>query len=550
MPDWTNLRDWSNLRSSITMIDFLRQRQTRRDLLWITLIALAVQAFWALRMSHPTYFDAFYYTTNAQRLAEGHGLTEEIIWQYLDQPAGLPAPSFTYWMPLPAFIAAIGYKINDSFRAAQLPFWLMAGFLPWMSYGIAWHLQKERWIARTAALFTAAGGYYTAYWVQPTTFVLFAWVGGGCLLALAWAHEKKWPRYWLLAGLAAGLSHLTRADGVLLVGAAGIVWLYEVKDSRFKNDGRIHFQSLILSLFLFGLGYLLVMAPWFWRTYQLIGQPMSAVGTQTIFLTMYDDVFSYGRQFTLASYLDWGWGNILRSKLAALSLAAQTFVAVTGLTVFTLFFVWAWVRLGRAERTKRFIRPFTWYTIVLYGMIIVVFTFPGQRGSLLHSSTALWPWSMALAAVGIDIAVDWIAARRPAWRPGPAKRLFAGTFIVLVFVVSFAVSARQPLQVAEAAVYRQVAEIVPAGTVVMTGDPPGLYYHTRLPAIATPNEPPEIMLQAARQFNVGYLLFDVDHPKPLDDLFDEKISLPELQKVRDFGDGFVLYRFVWDEVSP
>ncbi|MCZ7669679.1 MAG: hypothetical protein M5U34_22135 [Chloroflexi bacterium] len=104
------------------MIAFLRDRQTRRDLLWITLIALAVQAFWALRISYPTYFDAFYYTTNAQRLAAGHGFTQEIIWQYLDRPQSLPAPSFTYWMPLPAIIAALGYKVSDSFRAAQLPF--------------------------------------------------------------------------------------------------------------------------------------------------------------------------------------------------------------------------------------------------------------------------------------------------------------------------------------------------------------------------------------------------------------------------------------------
>jgi len=535
------------------MIDFLRQRQTRRDLLWITLVALAVQAFWALRMSHPTYFDAFYYTTNAQRLAEGHGFTQEIIWQYLDQSAGLPAPSFTYWMPLPAIIAAAGYKISDSFRAAQFPFWLMAGFLPWLSYGIAWHLKRERWIARTAALFTAAGGYYTAYWVQPTTFVLFAWVGGGCLLALAWAHEKKWLRYWFLAGLAAGLSHLARADGVLLVGVAGIIWLWDVRDWRLatrdanaRQSPVSSLQSLVSSLLLFGLGYLLVMGPWFWRTYQLIGQPMSSVGTQTIFLTTYDDVFSYGRHFTLSSYLAWGWPNILRSKLEALSLALQTFVAVTGLTVFTVFFVWAWVRLGRAEKTKRFLRPFTWYTLILYGMIVFVFTFPGQRGSLLHSSTALWPWSMALAAVGIDLAVDWVAARRSAWRPESAKRLFAAVFVVLVFVVSFAVSMRQPLQEEQAAIYRQMAEIVPPGSVVMTGDPPGVYYHTRLPAIATPNEPPDILLQVAEQFHAGYLLFDTDHPIPLDDLYDEKIALPELQKVRDFGDGFVLYQFVWN----
>jgi hypothetical protein len=422
------------------MLAWLKEPQTRRDLFWITLFALIVQAFWGLRITHPTYFDAFYYTTNAQRLAEGHGLTQEIIWQYLDQPDSLPVPSFTYWMPLPAIIAAAGYKISDSFRAAQFPFWLMAGFLPWMGYGIAWHLKHNRRLARVGALFTAAGGYYAAYWVQPTTFVLFAWVGGGCLLALAWAHEAKRGRYWLLAGVLAGLSHLARADGVLLLGVAGVIWLYEVgewrrknKDSGLKSEATpLNLQSLILWGLLFVGGYLLIMGGWFWRTYQLVGSPLSTVGTQTIFLTTYNDVFAYGRSFDFASYVEWGAANILRSKAEAFSLGLQTFIAVTGLTVFVIFMVWAWIKLARNKRTGLFLRPFSWYTFILYAVMIFVFTFPGQRGSLLHSSAALWPWSMALAAVGIDMAVDWIADRRPAWRPEQAKRLFSVVFVVMV----------------------------------------------------------------------------------------------------------------------
>jgi len=534
------------------MIQFLRDRQTRRDLLWITLIALAVQAFWASRITHPTYFDAFFYTTNAQRLAEGHGFTQEIIWQYLDQPESLPVPSFTYWMPLPALIAAVGYTVSDSFRAAQVPFWLMAGFLPWMSYGIAWHLNRTRWMARTAALFTAAGGYYAAYWNQPTTFVLFAWVGGGCLLALAWAHESKKWGYWLGAGVLAGLGHLTRADGMLLLGVAGIIWLYEVfgwwktrKDLRSKNEGTpVNLQSLILYGIAFVGGYLLIMGGWFWRTYRLIGSPMSTIGTQTIFLTTYNDIFSYGRSFDLASYLDWGYANILGSKAEAASLGLQTFIAVTGLTVFVFFMLWAWIKLGRSKRTGPFLRPFTWYTLVLYGIMIFIFTFPGMRGSLLHSSAALWPWSMTLAAIGIDFAVDWVADRRPAWQPEPAKRLFAGVFIVLVFVVTFAVSGSQNLQIEQAEIYREVYEIVPPDSVVMTGDPPGLYYHTRLSSVATPNEPPEMLPVIADQFGVDYLLFDADRPPPLADLYEEKLSLPSLEKVYDFGGGYVLYQFL------
>ncbi len=534
------------------MLAWLKDRQTRRDLVWITLIALVVQAFWALRMSYPTYFDAFYYTTNAQRIAEGHGLTQEIIWQYLDQPERLPVPSFTYWMPLPAFIAALGYKVHDSFRAAQIPFWLMASFLPWMSYAIAWHLRKTRWMARTAALFTAAGGYYAAYWNQPTTFVLFAWAGGGCLLALAWAHERKRWEGWLFAGVLAGLSHLSRADGLLLLGVAGIIWLYDVmawwkrrsQAQDAQGDRFAALQSLIAFGFIFVGGYLLVMGGWFWRTYQLVGSPMSTVGTQTIFLTAYNDLFSYGRSFDLASYLDWGFVNILKSKAVAASLGIQTFIAVTGLTVFVFFMMWAWIKLGCSKRTGSFLRPFSWYLVLLYSIMIFVFTFPGQRGSLLHSSVAVWPWSMALAAIGVDYAVDWMADRRPAWQPEPAKRLFAVVFVILVFVVSFVVSSTQPLQTEQAAIYKQVADMIPPDSVVMTGDPPGVYYHTRLPAVAMPNEPPEMLPVISEQLGVTHLLLDSERPPTLADLHDEKISLPALKKMHDFGDGYVLYQFV------
>lgn len=271
---------------------------------------------------------------------------------------------------------------------------------------------------------------------------------------------------------------------------------------------------------------------------------MSTVGTQTIFLTTYNDIFSYGRSFDLASYLDWGLANILRSKADAASLGIQTFIAVTGLTVFVFFMIWAWIKLGRNKRTGPFIRPFTWYILVLYGIMIFIFTFPGQRGSLLHSSAALWPWSMALAAIGIDFAVDWVAARRPAWQPEPAKRLFAVVFVILVFVVSFAVSSTQPLQTEQAAVYKEMAEMVPSESVVMTGDPPGVYYHTRLPSVAMPNEPPEMLPIIATQLGVNYLLLDSERPPPLADLHDEKLFLPELEKVHDFGDGYVLYQFV------
>ena len=529
-----------------------QQPKIWRDLLWLTAVALLIQAFWASRLTHPSYFDAYYYTTNGQRLADGYGFTEEIIWQYLDDPAGLPTPSLTYWMPLPAIIAAIGYSVNDSFRAAQFPFWLMAGLLPLMSYFISWRLSGgQRWQARTAALFTAAGGYYTAYWNQPSTCALDAWTGGGCLLALALAQDKgqRQPIAWLIAGLLAGLSHLARADGILLLAVGGWVWLLKLRDWRLETTRlKTNLQSLISSLLIFIFSYLLIMGGWFWRTWQVTGRPLSTVGTETIFLTNYNDLFAYGRHANPADYFAWGWGNILQSKLQALSLAAQTFIGVTGLTIFTFFFVWAWIKLSRDERMRRFLRPFTWYTPIVFGAMSLIFTFPGQRGSLLHTSTALWPWSMALAAGGIGFAVDWMAARLPHWQPDKSKPLFASMFIIVVFAISLAVSGGQPLREEDALIYAEIAATLPPNTIVMTGDAPGFYYHTGLSAIIVPNEPPQVLPEIAVRYGATYLVLDEDRPLPLADFYEGTISLSQIQLVRRFGEDTVLYRF--EDVAP
>lgn len=528
-----------------------------RELWWIVALGLLVQGFWAARLQHPTYFDAYYYTTNGQRLAAGQGFSEEIIWQYLDEPQALPTPSHTYWMPLASLIAAAGYALGGSFRAAQAPFWLMAGLLPLLAYAISWQLYGQMWQARLAALFTMAGGYYAAYWVQPATFAPFAWAGGGCLLALALARREAVEgnkavgnrgnagRWWLVAGIGAGLAHLTRADGLLIVAVAGLIWLFAARELWQAQRPKGAAQAALL----LGLGYLLVMGPWFLRTWRLSGAPLSTIGTQTIFLTIYDDLFAYGRHFDLQQYLAWGWGNIVRSKLETAWLSLQTFVVVIGLTVFGFFALLAWWK-GRSEAAqRRFLQPAAWYAVVLFLAMSLVFTFPAQRGSLLHSSTALWPWSMALAPAGIEQAVLWIAARRPRWRPRTATRFFGAAFVLMAFVITLAAASSQPLHREAAAVYAEVGSLLPADAVVMTGDPPGLHYHSGLRAVVTPNEPPQTMLRAARQFGASYLLMDADHPAPLRALYEGRDAV-KLPLLRDFGDGFRLYELPLEAGEP
>lgn len=510
------------------------------DLFVIALVGLLIQGALSLRLEHPTYMDAYYYSTNGRRLAEGHGFTEMIIWQFLDEPAGLPNPSHTYWMPLPSLLAAGGLRLAGGFRGAQMPFWFLAGLLPLLAYYVSHSMVGKRWQAWTAALLTASGGFYLNFFGQPSTFAPFAWAGALCLLALARANDPASPTFWwFLAGTAAGAGHLTRADGLLLLIVGLIVWLFLLRTPGSATQGRVSPRRNASAGALLWLlsGYLLIMGGWYVRTWILSGRLLSTVGTQTIFLTTYDDLFAYGRSFNLSHYLGWGWRNILGSKLQGVSIAIQTFVAVDCLIFLTPFVLYGWYRLRKERSRRRLLQPMTWYTLALFGSMSILFTFPGERGGLFHSSAALWPWFMALAAAGIDGAVDWASARLPHWRPERAKRIFAGLFVTVGLATSLAIGLIRSPDNYEAVIYPEVGARLPDTAVVMVGDAPAFYFHTGIPAISVPNEPVKVLLQVAKRYGVSHLVLDKDHPRPLTSLYSGVLSDPALRWIGDVEDS-------------
>ena len=523
-------------------IEFLSQKRWV-DWIAVALIGLLLQGFWAVRMSQPTYMDAYYYTTNGQRLADGYGFTEEVIWQFLDEPAGFPTPSHSYWMPLTSILAAGGYLFGEGFRAVQAPFWLLAGLLPVLAYAISCTLGQSRWVRWTAALFTASGGFYNNFYNQPATFALFAWTGGLCLLALAKGSTQGRVRqgrvrqgrvrwWWLLAGILAGLGHLTRADGMLLVLIGGLVAL-----SGWRATAE--YRRIGVRLSLLGIGYFSVMGGWFGHNWELFGRPLSTVGTQTVFLTIYDDLFAYGRSFDLSHFLAWGWPNIMQSRLTGLSTAFQTFIAINCLIFLVPFVLWAWWQLGKTKWPM--LRPFTCYAAVLYVSMSLLFTFPGVRGGLFHSSAALFPWTMSLAAAGIPMVVNWAATKLPHWQPVRAGRLFAGLFVVVAMIMTFSLGLVRTPELSETAVYETIGTHLPPDAVVMSGNAPGFYYHTGFPSVSVPNEPPEVLRQAAEKYGVTYLVLDADRPVPLDGLYAGVLQVAGIQLLSDY-DGIKLYR--------
>src|SRR5512140_3996145 len=90
-------------------------------------VTLVVRVLTALPLEQAGYMDASYAIHVAENLAIGRGLVENVLWNYLDRPAGLPHPSNLYWMPLPSMLIAPFFAVlGISYRVAQIPFILLS----------------------------------------------------------------------------------------------------------------------------------------------------------------------------------------------------------------------------------------------------------------------------------------------------------------------------------------------------------------------------------------------------------------------------------------
>ena len=127
------------------------------------ILALVVRLALAWPVAGPSYFDAAYYQNTAESLIAGHGLTDQVIWNYLDDPAGLPRPSHLYWPPFNTWLAALGLLVNG-WRGVQAVFIALSALLVPLAAYLAWSLWRRRDYAIAAGLLTLFSGHYAGYW--------------------------------------------------------------------------------------------------------------------------------------------------------------------------------------------------------------------------------------------------------------------------------------------------------------------------------------------------------------------------------------------------
>lgn len=521
---------------------------TDRRRLGLLLFGIAVAAVGALWVRSPGYMDADFYFASARLISSGAGLHAPFVWNYLAVGfQSLPQPSHLYWMPLTSFLSAVSMAIlGPSFLAAQLPFLALTACLPILSASIAVRLGASPRMALEAGLLAGFSGFYLPFLITTDAFSTYAVVGAAALWLMARAPGRS-VGGWLAVGIFAGLAHLARADGVLFVGLAVVVWA--------TADGRRP-AGLVALL----VGYLVVMGPWFARMVAVTGGPLSPGGLRAAWLLSYDQLFTFpGSALTLQHWLSGGLQPIVRGWWTALGSNLASLLLVNGLVFLgPLMLLGGW-RL----RGTRAVRWSLVYLVLVFVAMTLVFPWPGARGGFFHSSAALMPILWALAPFGLESVIEWLETRR-GWDPTSGS-MALGSGMVAVAAVATCFLAWQRL-IAPAAkgqgwgsadrsyalVTRQA--LASADGVVAVNNPPGFWLASGIPAVVIPDGGPDSLQAVARTFGVKWVVLEYNHPAGLEGLYRDPQAASFLrlkEKSTDsFGYPVYVFQVVGSEAGP
>mgnify|MGYP000085462481 FL=1 len=322
---------------------------TYRDNIIIFFLSLAVALSIASFQSTPGYLDADYYYATGLQLVEGKGFTEPFLWNYLSDPVALPHPSHSYWMPLTSIFSALGMWITRDIRfaSAQIAFILLSAFLPLITAKLAFSFSKRRDLSIISAIFAMLGGGYAPSLYTTDSFVIYMVLGG--LFFLSLRVERLWLRA-IILGVLSALFHLTRADGTIwLIIALIALLMLDKLDNKKKSVleiGSLRMRlprptpSMLLSIVLVLSSYALFILPWLFRNYGVFGTPLAPNGDQMLWLTSYEQIFSYpAGNLSINTWLSSGVIEIIKTRIWALKQNLAVIIVVQGGVVLLPFII-------------------------------------------------------------------------------------------------------------------------------------------------------------------------------------------------------------------
>lgn len=480
----------------------------RRTYLSLFILGMAVASGVASLQKLPGYLDSDYYFVGGLQLVEGKGFTEPFLWNYLDDPAGLPHPSHTYWYPLSSILAAIGMYITGqhTYAAARLIFILIAACIPPLTAHLAFDITGRNVLALTSGLLAVFSVYYLPFMPVTDNYGVFMLLGG--LIFLLTKKENWWV--FLLMGLLAGLMNLARSDGLLWLGLAGLLSLWR----SFETDRPVNekFRAFVFSGVLVVIGYLLIMTPWYARNLTVFGSPLAPGGSRILWLTNYNDIFAFpADRVNVGAWLEAGWGAALKVRLWALRMnLLNAFAAQGGILLFPFILIGYWV-LRHDIRAK--LAAAGW--LILLAVMTLVFPLAGARGSFFHAGAAFQSFWWVLAPIGLGRLVDALY-RRNILTAQHAGTVFQGLLVVISFLLSaviLQVRILQPGWQPEEELYVEVEQfLIEQGAapdeLAIVRNPAGYYIVSGRPTIVMPPGGPDTILALAARYDASYFVLE------------------------------------------
>ncbi|RLD08086.1 MAG: hypothetical protein DRI65_03210 [Chloroflexota bacterium] len=488
------------------------------------LAGILIFSLYAYIQSAPGYMDAEYYYGMGLRIAKHSTLSEPFLWNYLHPLREVPHPGFTYWMPLPAIIAAVSMLLTGlmNFLGAKIGSIFIASFVPVITMKLAYDLSGKRSTSFIAGAFSLVPVFYSPFLGTTDSFGLMMVLGG---LFVSTIRQNNKNEYIFLLGLIAGLVHLTRADGLIWLLIAAFIAIRK-KEHSARRIG------LVLA------GYTIVMGPWLIRNLISFGALLPVGTTKNFWMTEYNDLFVYWpSQITFENWLQQGWRVIISNMAGALVANLKTILFVQGqILLAPLIGLGFWIH----KKEESVWGPFTALGLIFIVMTII-FPFAGPRGGFLHSGAALQPLMWGLAGCGFERLMN-LGVQRRNWTKGKATILFSlSLIIVLASATAFVYSESVIGGDFRAPIWNQsykngleidkILEEIGAGPddMVMINNPPGLYASTGRQSIVIPDGDIKTVLEAADEFNSRYLILEVNHPVGLNEFYQDPISVGSLE---------------------
>ncbi len=475
----------------------------------LALIGLIAPIAVTFFQSSPGYMDADYYMAGGLRLVEGHGFTETYLWNYLDNPVSLPHPSHTYWLPLASILAAASMFLSGqhTFSAARLIFILIAALAPPLVACLSYSFFRRRDLALASGLLAAFPGYHAPFLATTDNFAVLFVLGA---LFFLFAFRNGWLNLFA-AGLVVGLMGLARSDGLMWLGLGGLVVLYKA-----FSQGDRSFPKKLSFFVSHGLvllaGYLIIMGPWLARNLMLFGSPLTPGGGHVLWLTSYNDTFTYPpSQLTFQRWLAAGWQSALSARAWALKQNLLNAFAAQG-----NIFLWPFILLGvYALRKDLRLRIVMLGWGILFLVMTLLFPFAGARGSFFHAGATFQPVWWSLAPFGLEIIVQ--RARRRGWFTPSAFSIFLWGMLALDIAMTFLLIDIRVIHGSwnesasnYHAVENYLAWRVPAQDGVFVANPPGFFLASGRTAIEIPRNGPATLDELSQKFGAHVLILEKD----------------------------------------